>query len=185
MQSSILELIAPLAWGGMWIVGGYLLVRRAFNLRPGEQVLAGLVCGLVVENWLANLIGHFVSLPLAFWLAAALVLAAGAAFWWPFKDWRRLFPVRVRPWQVAAFLVLVYLATATGRGLALADDYQNLPMTSIIATGDTPPHFALDPSVSFGYHYFMLLFAAQLMRIVNLDVWTALDVIRGLALALS
>lgn len=185
MLNRILEMIVPAAWGAMWIIGGYLMVRRAFNLRPSEQILAGITCGLVVENWLANLIGHAVPLPLAFWLAAAIVLAAGTAFWWPFKDWRQLLPIRFRFWQILAFLALFYLAYATGRGLALADDYQNLPMTSILATGDIPPHFALDPSVSFGYHYFMLLFAAQLMRVVNLDVWTALDVIRGLALALS
>ncbi len=185
MLHNIPGLIGPILWGTMWIVGGYLMVRRAFNLRPNEQVLVGLTVGLVAENWLANLLGHVLPVPLAFWLASGIVLAAGAAFWWPFKDWRSLFPIRVHPGQMLVFLALFYVAYATGRGLAISDDYQNLPMTSILATGDIPPHFALDPTVSFGYHYFMLLFAAQLMRILPLDVWTALDVIRGLALGLS
>jgi hypothetical protein len=58
-------------------------------------------------------------------------------------------------------------------------------MTSLIASGDIPPHFALDPGVRFGYHHFTLLFSAQLMRTGGLDPWLALDVARGLAMALS
>jgi hypothetical protein len=30
-------------------------------------------------------------------------------------------------------------------GLAILDDYQNLPTTALIATGDIPPHFPLNP----------------------------------------
>ncbi|MGE5073995.1 MAG: hypothetical protein ACM3MF_11255, partial [Anaerolineae bacterium] len=64
------------------------------------------------------------------------------------------------------------------------DDYQNLPTISLMATGDVPPHFALDPSLNFGYHYLLLLFAAQLMRLWQMFPWTALDVARGLVMAL-
>ena len=67
----------------------------------------------------------------------------------------------------------------------MLDDFQNLPLTSMIATGDIPPHFILDPDVSFGYHYFSLLFAAQLMHIADVYVWTALDLARGLGFTLG
>jgi hypothetical protein len=53
-----------------------------------------------------------------------------------------------------------------------------------MAAGDVPPHFALNPSLSFGYHYALLLFAAEIMRLGNLFPWTALDVVRGFSLAL-
>jgi hypothetical protein len=53
-----------------------------------------------------------------------------------------------------------------------------------MAAGDVPPHFALNPSLSFGYHYLLLLFAAELMRLGSMFPWTALDLARGLSLAL-
>jgi hypothetical protein len=59
------------------------------------------------------------------------------------------------------------------------DDYQNLPVTSILAAGIFPPPFVLDPNVDFGYHYFTLLFAAQSMRVAGLEPWSALDLARG------
>ena len=82
-----------------------------------------------------------------------------------------------------AGLTLVFVSV--GRGQAISDDFQNLPVASSIATGDIPPHFALNPSINFGYHYFTLLFAGQLMRIADMFVWTAMDVARGFGFAIS
>ena len=53
-----------------------------------------------------------------------------------------------------------------------------------MAAGDVPPHFALNPSLNFGYHYFLLLLAAQFMRIGSMFPWSALDLGRGLILVL-
>ncbi len=85
---------------------------------------------------------------------------------------------------MADFFLLTFLFISIGRGLALFDDYQNIPTTSLMATGDIPPHFALDPHFSFNYHYLLLLFAAQFMRLGSMVPWTALDASRGLIIAL-
>jgi hypothetical protein len=76
------------------------------------------------------------------------------------------------------------LFTSIGRGLGVFDDYQNLPTISLMAAGDVPPHFALNPSLRFGYHYLLLLFAAEVMRLGHMFPWSALDLARGLLLAL-
>ncbi len=54
----------------------------------------------------------------------------------------------------------------------------------MMAAGDLPPHFALDPKVSYGYHYFLMLFAAQWMRLGGMYPWNALDLVRGLSFGL-
>ena len=77
------------------------------------------------------------------------------------------------------------LFTAIGRGMAIFDDYAHLPTVSLMATGDVPPHFSLDPSMPYGYHYFLLLFAAQIVRLGQVFPWVALDFSRGLTLALA
>jgi hypothetical protein len=85
-------------------------------------------------------------------------------------------------WLILFLLTVLFISI--GRGLALFDDYQNLPTISLMATGDIPPHFALDPHFSFNYHYFLLLFATQFMRLGSMFPWTALDASRGLIIAL-
>ncbi|NMB90338.1 MAG: hypothetical protein GYA17_18415, partial [Chloroflexi bacterium] len=82
-------------------------------------------------------------------------------------------------------LVLTFVFTQVGRGLGILDDYQNLPVTSMMAAGDIPPHFPLDPKIEFSYHYFSLLFASQLMRLAGLHAWNALDIARAFGFAVS
>ncbi len=181
------DLFAILAWAALWALGGVWMTRRAFNLHPNEQALVGLAVGLTLENWLANLIGRFLSVPAAFWLSAGLVFLAGLAISLPL--WRKnplwLVRIPISPLQWAGLIGLAFVLITVGRGLAILDDYQNLPMTSIIATGDIPPHFALDPKVIFDYHYGTLLFAAQLMRVGGLHAWNSIDIVRGFAFALA
>ena len=180
-------LVSLLVWVLLWALGGIWIARSAFVLRRNEQVLTGLAVGLVLENWLANLLGHFLPVPLTFWVAAMLVLLIGLAFTYP--QWRKkpldLFKFPVLPVQWVLFGLLAVVFIAIGRGMALLDDFQNLPTASMIATGDIPPHFALDPDVSYGYHYFTLLLAAQIMHIADVFVWTALDMARGFSFALG
>jgi hypothetical protein len=187
MTHLLQEVLPLIIWSGLWGMGGVWISRKAFNLRPNEQILVGLAVGLVLQNWLANLLGQVLPLPSAFWIAAGLVLICGLAFSLPFS--RRTLPdllnVPCRPLQWAGLFLLSYLFFSAGRGLAILDDYQNLPLASLIATGDIPPHFPLDPSRTYGYHYFTLLFAAQLMRIGSLHIWTAMDLARGFSFALA
>ena len=187
LLAKIFEVAVFLVWIVLWGLGGIWIIRSAFNLRKNEQVIAGLGLGLVAENWLANLVSQFVPVPLSFWLSAALVFAAGLFFSLSggkkkFLDLFRLpfFPLQ---WLLLAGLVLVFVSI--GRGQAISDDFQNLPVVSIIATGDIPPHFPLNPDINFGYHYFTMLFAGQLMRIADMFVWTAMDVARGVGFAIS
>lgn len=171
-------------WAFLWILGGWWIVRTAFNLRPNEEGLVGFACGLVLEVWLSNLIGRVLPLPWAFWTAAASVFVIGLILA-ALKGWRSILRLPFIPSQWILLLVLFYLFTAISRGLAIFDDYAHLPTTSLMAAGFIPPQFALDPNVSYGYHYFLILFAAQAARIGNFYAWTALDVGRGLSIALA
>jgi len=184
----LMEAARLAAWGGMCFFGGVWIVRGAFRLRDNEEVLVGLGVGVALEIWLANLLGRFLPVPLAFWLAAGLVLAAGLALSLPLHSWKEatcLFRMRILPLQWLALVGMTLVLFAAGRGLAILDDYQNLPTTSMLAAGDIPPRFALDPNVTFDYHYYTLLFAAQVMRLGDLFPWSALDLVRAFALALS
>lgn len=175
-----------LLWLLSWSAGGLLLASAAFHL-PRRLILGvGITLGAVTQVWFANLLGFFLPAPVAFWGGAILTLALGLIFSWPLsldKIHRALVPAS---WgQVAALLILTYVFTAIGRGLLLFEDYQNLPTISLMARGDIPPRFALDPSVRFGYHYLMLLFAAQITRLGGLVPWNALDFTRGLFFAIT
>jgi hypothetical protein len=171
-------------WAGFWLIGGYWIARYAFRLPARDQVISGVALGLIIETWLANLLSLILTIDAAFWTATILTLVLGIVFAFgdPLQNW-----VRVSiPWgQVISFLLLTYIFTMVSRGLAIYDDYAHLPTLSMMAAGDLPPHFALDPQVTYGYHYFLMLFAAQWMRIGGLYPWNALDLVRGISFGLT
>ena len=187
VSGRIIEAAAFLVWVFIWAAGGIWITRSAFNIRKNEQLIAGIGLGLVTENWLANLISQLVPVPLSFWISALLVFFVGLFFaiYKGEKRFRDLFYVPVYPLQLLLLAGLTIVFVSIGRGLAISDDFQNLPVASSIATGDIPPHFALNPSINFGYHYFTMMFAGQLMRVANMFVWTAMDVARGFGFAIS
>jgi len=180
-------IFAILAWIALWGLGGVWIIRTSFTLRKNEILLAGLGLGLVLENWLTNLAGQFLDLSVSLWVAAGLVFVVGLLFSLSAirKDPLSLFKISLPPLQILIFLALVYTFFVIGRGFAILDDYQNLPTAALIATGDIPPHFPLNPGISYGYHYFTLLLAAQFMHIGNLFVWTALDLARSIGFSFS
>jgi hypothetical protein len=171
-------------WALLWIVGGWLLAASLFRLRRDETAMIGLGIGLVAESWLANVLAHTMPVMIAFWLAAVLTLLCGLiAIILPKRKNNKInFSFSLGPWLILFLLTILFISI--GRGLAIFDDYQNLPTISLMAAGDIPPHFALDPRFSFNYHYLLLLFAAQFMRLGNMFPWTALDTSRGLIIAL-
>ncbi len=187
LMQNVLPLVSLLAWAGLWGIGGIWIARSAFTLRRNELALTGFGLGLILENWCANLLGQWMPVRIAFWLAAGLVALTGLLFSW--KQVRQkplsLLRIPILPLQWLVFGILIYVFFVIGRGLAMLDDLQNIPIASFIAAGDIPPHFSMDPDVSYGYHYFTLLFSAQLMHIADLFVWTAMDLARGLGFALS
>ena len=178
------EMIMLVGWTALWALGGYWIVSASFNLRKNELALSGLAVGLFVQTLLANMLSRFLNLPLAFWLAALAAFILGAVLIC-LTDWRGLYRFNIVPGQWLAFALLAYIFFAIGRGLSLFDDYAHLPTVSLLAAGDIPPHFPLDPTVPYSYHYFLLLFSAELMRVGALFSWTALDAARALAFALT
>ena len=178
---ALLELAPLLAWTVLWLAGGWGLAACLFRLQRNESGLVGFALGLILQTWLTNLLAHALPILVATWLAALLVCAAGVASVLILRP-RLTISLRWRQWVMLGVLFLLF--TAIGRGLGIFDDYQNLPTISLMGTGDVPPHFALNPSLNFGYHYFLLLFSAQVMRLGQMFPWTALDVVRGLIMAL-
>jgi hypothetical protein len=177
----LLDIIPLLGWAAGWTAGGWLLAASLFRLRRGEQAMVGLGMGLVLEIWLANILAHGMQFLTATWISAALVLLAGSLSALIFR--RNLqFELSLSQWFWFGTLTLLF--NGIGRGLGIFDDYQNLPTISLMAAGDVPPHFALNPSLNFGYHYLLLLLAAQFMRLGSMFPWSALDLARAPILAL-
>ena len=135
------------------------------------------------------MLARVLPVPLAFWAAAGLVLLLGLGMTLAFGP--RTLPrlpggLRALPWGMLAGLAGVTLFSyLVGRGEAIFDDYMQLPTVSTMAAGFIPPRFALDPSVPYDYHYFMLLFSAQIQRIGGLAPWTALDLGHSLPVGLA
>jgi hypothetical protein len=192
-----------LLWMFLWVSGGILFGYRAFRLLPREWIPIGLAVGLAFENILANLVGRFFPLPIASWMAAGVVFLAGVlTVWIGMRTQSSFWITRVKTitdWlngcgkpalvtlliQVAILAGLTILFTLIGRGTAIFDDYAHLPVLSMLATGDIPPHFPLNPGIPYNYHYFLLFFAAQLVRLGDIFPWMALDFSRAFTLALG
>jgi len=169
----------------LWGAGGWLMTARWFELEPHERGLIGFRLGLAISNWLGNFLARFLPMSMAFWAAALLTLALGLWAAWPLN--RQLFPERPKiQWPLwLLFISAAFVFTLIGRGLGMLDDFQNMPTISIMATGDIPPHVPGAPDVRYGYHYYLILLGVQFMRAASAPPWTALDLARGLTLALA
>ena len=181
----MLDLLVLGIWALFWGLGGIWLAAAAFRLTRSEQLLVGLVLGLTLETLLANILGRFISPAPAFLIAAGLTFLLGAIFIVFKNGWRALYHFPL-DWRAAlALLVITGIFTQIGRGLAIFDDYAHLPTTSLLAAGSLPLKFALNPDAPYTYHYFLMLFAAQITRLGDLAVWFALDLSRAFAFGLT
>jgi hypothetical protein len=180
-MKTLLDILPLLIWAAIWTAGGWMLAASLFRLRRSETAMVGFGMGLVLQTWLANILAQGMPFVIASWLSAVLVLLAGSVSVFAFRRSLR-YTLSLSHWIWLGILILLF--NAIGRGLGIFDDYQNLPTLSLLATGDVPPHFALNPSLNFGYHYFLLLFGAQFMRLGNMFPWSALDLARSPILAL-
>jgi len=178
-ELSLIPLILLLA---LWAFGGWLILAR-FELPAHERGLLGLGLGLTLAALLANLTARFLPTSLAFWLAGILTLLIGVVLARPHKLPITNFQLPITQWF--AFALLAFFLTLIGRGLGIFDDYQNLTQLSSMALGDIPPHFVYDPRILWSYHYFLLLVAAQFTRLAEAPPWAAMDLARGLTLALT
>ena len=168
----------------LWGIGGWLMLSRHFEVPLNERGLIGFGLGLVISNMLVNFTARWMPLATACWLAGLLAVALGVLMAWPLgKESLKGFKFIWKQWLW--FALATWLFTLIGRGLAIFDDYQNLPAVSIMATGDIPPHFPLRPDAWFGYHYFLLLLSAQIVRVGGAAPWVGLDFARGLVFTLT
>ncbi len=182
----ILEIVPFLIWTLLWFLGGYLVVINSFKISKSEATIFGFGIGLIIQVWLSNWLGHILQPLLAFWLSALATFTIGIFLTLFLKNKSRALNLFVFPLKYwLPFLIIAVVFFMIGSGLAIFDDYLNLPVTSYIATGAIPPNFVLNPEISFDYHYLMLLNSAQWMRIADLFPWTALDLNRALFLSLS
>ena len=200
-------------WFAIWAIGGILIAARVFHFRR-ERLILGLSLGLVLQLCFSNWMAYLMPVPYSFWAGALIVFIFGLftllpersrfssshevvyrnqlkskedsvnppRLWHSSSSWFKFF--REHAYQLTILAFLIYLFTSIGRGLNIFDDFQNLPITSIMAAGDIPPHFPFDPKLIFGYHYLLLLFSAQLMRLGDIFPWNAMDFARAFPLAL-
>lgn len=179
--------VAFLLWSMLWALGGMMLIRATFKLQKQGYMIIGVGAGILIESWIANLLGHFLEPLLAFWLSALLVFIAGFLSFIPLlrqkialKD---LFPIAL--WQWITFFVLFYIFFMISSGMSIWDEFKTLPLVSMIASGDIPPHFPYDTSVVLDEHYLRYLIAAQFMRVGDFYPWTSLSILKALGLSLS
>lgn len=183
---SLLDLLITLLLSASWGVGGWLLVRHAFRLRSSERLPVGLGAGFVLFIGLSGLLATILTVPLAFWAAGLLVLFAGCVTAASTKRKPWLGPEDLRSWPILlGFFGVAVLYTLMLRGQAIFDEYLHLPLISIMAAGDIPPHFYLNPDGYFAYHYGIQLYAASLVRLGGFFVWSAWDISRAMAFAFT
>lgn len=170
----------------IWLTGGWLLAAHTFNLEQKERPMVGLALGLVSYTFFANLLGHWLPADWAFISAGICTLLLGLGFAWkgkrPLLDWRDLTSTWV---QFLAFILITAAFLLISRGVALFDEPKNLTIISRMAAGDIPPHFYLNADFYFRYHYGFQLFASTLMRLGGLTPWSAFDLAKSIAFALT
>lgn len=185
-EVNYVQILSYLALSAFWAVGGWLIVSKTFRLRAPERLVGGIASGFVLFIVLSNLLSRFLPLTAAFWVAAIGILALGILSSFSklgvatlnFSDWKQ-------PGLLTALLGLTLFFQIIQRGLALFDEYLHLPLISVMATGDIPPHFYLDPSMYFAYHYGLQVWSSSLVRLAEFFPWSAFDLSRAFALSIT
>lgn len=171
---------------GMAWVGGWLLSSHLFQTRSRERMLSGMAIGLALLIVLTNLAAWVMPLPAAWWSAAGVILLLGVGTTWRSRSRLWFSREELSAWpQLLVFVGLLVIFALINRGLAIFDDYHNLPLVSRLAAGDFPPRFYLNPDQRLAYHYGLPLFAASLVRIGGFFTWSAFDLSKALSLALT
>lgn len=168
----------------IWGIGGWLIIS-VFHLREREKLFTGIATGWLLFIVLTNFAAHVIPLTPAYWFSAMFILAAGIIAFSRFEQWKLDAFINTHNLkQIAVFGFVLLLFIQINRGLAIFDDYSNLPMIARIASGDFPPHFYLNPEVLIDYHYGLHLFSAGTVRIGGLFPWSAFDITKAFSLAL-
>lgn len=166
--------------------GGYLLTAAFSTLEPRDRLFPGVTLGLVLFIVISNITAQILPLNAAFPAACILILLAGSAAAFLKRaeiDWSH--KVSFEAVQIGMLLGLVMLFTMINRGLAILDDYHNLPIVSIMATGKIPPPFYLKNDTPMAYHYGLHIFSTFLASEGGFFPWSAYDISKSLVLSLT
>src|SRR4030042_5812533 len=178
---SVVDIASFLILSSLWALGGVLLTSHAFRLKKRETLVAGLAVGFLLFIVLSNLLAQILPLTAAYWASAALIFLSGLGLAIGAKKGLRSYLELLSGWPyIFALFVIILGFTLILRGLAIFDDYYHLPMISVMATGDIPPHFYLDPSLHLPYHYGLQVFAASMVRLGGFFPWSAWDISRAI-----
>lgn len=177
---SFIDILSFLAICAFWAVGGVLIVNRSFHLKKREVLISGLAVGFLLDIVLSNLLAQVLPISTAYWSSAVLILITGVGLAVLSRQPARSYLDALSGWPLLLPLGAVIIGfTLVLRGLAIFDDYYHLPMISVMATGDIPPHFYLDPSLHLPYHYGLQVFAAGMVRLGGFFPWSAWDISRA------
>ncbi len=166
----------------LWALGGLLITSHAFHLKRQEKLVAGLAVGFLLFIVLSNLLAQILPLTAAYWSSAGIIFLSGLGLAISSNNGLRSYFSLLSGWPHMIILSVVITGfTLILRGLAIFDDYYHLPMISVMATGDVPPHFYLDPSLHLPYHYGLQVFAAGMVRLGGFFPWSAWDISRAIA----
>ena len=181
-----LDLVFMLLQVLLWGIGGYLLVRNIFRIHKREQSIVGFAVGFLLFIWGGNLLAQILPLNWALWITSGSLFLLGTGSEIKEKNaFRDLLPTSQEIPLIVVTGVTFLVFALINRGLAIFDDYHNLPLVSVIATGDVPPHHYLNPAVILPYHYGLHFFSAAWMTIGGLFPWSAFDIAKALTTALS
>ena len=75
-MEKILPLLSVLLWVFLWSAGGFLILINTIKTRRHETTLLGLGLGLILQVWLANLIGRLLA-PIAAFVVLSLLWGRG------------------------------------------------------------------------------------------------------------
>jgi hypothetical protein len=178
---SLFDIASFIVLCALWAVGGFFIAGHSFHLKHREKLAAGLATGFLLFIVLSNLLAQVLPLTAAYWSSAGIIFLTGFLLALLTKRRLRLSLKALSGWPHIVTLAVVVLGfTLILRGLAIFDDYYHLPMISVMATGDIPPHFYLNPSLHLPYHYGLQVFAASMVRLGGFFPWSAWDISRAI-----
>lgn len=167
------------------LLGGYLICRLVFAASTRESLPIGMGLASMLVIVLTNMASHWLNLQWAYILASLFIIVTGGVLFIlapskreVFENWQQALP------PLLVFLLLFVLFLRINQGLAIFDENYNLPIVSLIAAGDVPPHFPFDPSQPLAYHYGLHLLAGVAVRLAGLSPWLAFDAVRAFTHAL-
>ena len=170
---------------GLVTLGGWAIASVHFELERHERVLVGFGLGLAMFLWAANWLGRWLSPYSTFILAGLVVFLLGLA-----SLLKRPGPhLDIGDWNIPVWLLaglaLGWMFLKVSIGTGMFDEYKNVALISTLANGGIPAVAYFGGSQLLLYHYGFHLFGASMMQIGHLMPWSAWDLSKAIAWAIS